>query len=272
MIMVKSSVQTALVLLLASSLGWAQGPGNSGQPPAHQGASAGSPDAALTELLTQLQALAQQSDRDLAGLRIEKWKADATNKQQAQENAAAIHRNLANAVPELLQKIQSEPGSVAANFRLYRDLDVLYDAFSALVESAGAFGPAEQYSTLAGDIARLDQLRHQLAERLDQMAGANDAELLRLRARLAASPAKAVPAASKVVVDDNHPAARKKPKSPPPHPRRLSLRDDPRRFAAGYAATYAAPAAGALMRQVSRCVATMAVSLRELPHSSQRRA
>jgi hypothetical protein len=222
---VKPSMWSALVLLLVSSLGWAQTPGNSGastsQPPASQGGPAVSPDAALTDLLTQLQASARESDRDLAGLRIEKWKADATNKQQAQENATAIHRNLANAVPELLQHVQSEPGSLGANFKLYRDLTALYETFSALVESAGAFGPAEQYSPLAGDIARLDRLRHQYAERLEQMCGASDAEMLRLRTQLAAAraPAKAVPPASKIVVDDNHPhpaAKKKKPKSPPP--------------------------------------------------------
>ena len=233
--LVKPSVRTAIILLLASSLGWAQVPGDSGtaggQPSESQGAPATTPDPALSEWLTQLQASAQQSDRDLAGLRIEKWKTDATSKQQAQESAGAIHRNLADAVPELVQQVQSEPGSLAANFKLYRDLNALYDTFSALVESAGAFGPAEQYSPLAGDIARLDQFRHQCADRLDQMSEARDAELLHLRAQLAAASAqtsaKVVPPASKIVVDDNqphpaaHPAAqKKKPKNqvPPPNP------------------------------------------------------
>jgi hypothetical protein len=220
--MVKPSLRIALVLLFTCSLGWAQMPGNSGDTGSHPPASQGAPDAALTELLTQLRDSARQSDHDLAGLRIEKWKADATSKQQAQENAAAIHRNLANAVPELVQHVQSEPGSLAANFKLYRDLNALYDTFSALVETAGAFGPTEQYSPLAADIARLDQLRHQCAERMEQMSGASDAELFRLRTQFAAAAsAKAVPPA-KIVVDDNHPhpAARKKPKKPTtlPHP------------------------------------------------------
>lgn len=232
--MANYSVRTTIVLLLASSLGWAQMPGSSGsaasQPAVSQEAPGAAPDAALTELLTQLQATAQQSDRDLAGLRIEKWKTDSTTRQLAEENASAIHRNLANAVPELLQQVQSNPGSLAANFKLYRDLNALYDTFSALVESAGAFGPAEQYSPLAGDISRLDQLRHDCAERVDQMSAASDAERLKLRTQLAASTAKAsakaVPMVSKIVVDDNHPhpathpvARKKKAKSPPPPPK-----------------------------------------------------
>ncbi len=232
--MVKSWLPNALVLLLLCSPGWAQTPADSGaaagQPPASQGAPAVPPDTALSDLLAQVQAAAQKSDQDLAALHIQKWKADATNRQQAEDNAAAIHRNLANAVPELLQQVRSEPGSLAANFKLYRDLNAVYDTFSALVESAGAFGPADQYSPLASDIARLDQLRHQCAMRLDQMTGASDAELLRLRTQLAAAAARAsakpVPPASRIVVDDNHPhpaahhAAKKKtPKSPPPPPK-----------------------------------------------------
>ena len=146
--MVKSWLPNALVLLLLCSPGWAQTPADSGaaagQPPASQGAPAVPPDTALSDLLAQVQAAAQKSDQDLAALHIQKWKADATNRQQAEDNAAAIHRNLANAVPELLQQVRSEPGSLAANFKLYRDLNAVYDTFSALVESAGAFGPADQ--------------------------------------------------------------------------------------------------------------------------------
>lgn len=221
---VKLLVRSAVVLLLVCSPVWAQAPGNPGAVDPH-------PDADLTELLTQVQAAAEQSDRDLAGLHIQKWKADTANRQQAEENAAAIHRNLTNAVPQLLQQVRSDPGSLAANFKLYRNLNALYDTFSALVESAGAFGPVEQYSPLASDIARLDQLRHQCAERLDRMSGASDAELVRLRAQLASATtrasANAVPPASKIVVDDNHPhpaahppaKKKKKPTSPPPPPK-----------------------------------------------------
>jgi hypothetical protein len=177
----------------------------------------------LNDLLTQLETSARQSDQDLAGLRIQKWKADAANKKQAEDNAAAIRRNLTNAIPALLQEVRAQPGSVAASFKLYRDLNVLYDTFSGLAESAGAFGPAEQYSPLAGDIARLDQLRHQCAERLDKMTAASDAEVIRLRSQLAAATARAAARTAppaKIVVDDNHshpaahPAARKKKKTP----------------------------------------------------------
>jgi len=41
----------------------------------------------------------------------------------------------------LLQRIKASPSSLNANFRLYRNMNALYDTFSALAESAGAFGP-----------------------------------------------------------------------------------------------------------------------------------
>jgi len=177
-----------------------------------------SPDElALRESLIMVQAMAQKSDADVGRLHISKWKADGQNKQQSETNAASIRKNLTTAIPDLLVRVQTEPGSLIANFRLYRNLNALYDSFSALAESAGAFGPEEQYSPLAADIAQLDQLRRQLAQRVDLLATASDAELVRLRAAAkVAKSASAKPTAakstSKIVVDDSHPTPKKKPK------------------------------------------------------------
>ncbi len=204
-------MKIAMLLLLASTATWGQAPGGGGAP------AQGSPtqnqlqDAqTLNQLVSQVRASAEKSDGDVARLRIDKWKADAAGKQQATASAASIRRNLTNAVPDLLQRIQAAPGSLNANFRLYRNMNALYDTFSALVEEAGAFGTKEQYEPLAADVARLDQLRHQVAERVDLLAGANDAELARLRTQIAAAAAGAKPA-PKIVVDDDQ-QAKAKPK------------------------------------------------------------
>lgn len=173
----------------------------------------------LNDLLSRIQASAQRSDEDVSRLRIEKWKTDAANKQQAQASADSIRRNLTNAVPDLLQRMQAAPSSLNANFRLYRNMNALYDTFAALVETTGAFGPKDHYEPLAADIAQLDKLRHELAERVDLLAGSNDAELARLRAQVVAmATAKPTPA-SKIVVDDEKPKpknVKKKPKPPSP--------------------------------------------------------
>lgn len=203
-------MKIAICILLACSPLWAQSAANSAATPS---------DPALTQLLAELQVTALKSDGDIARLRFEKWKADSAAKQQAQATANSIRRNLTAAVPELIQGIQLQPNSLSANFRLYRDMNALYDTFSSLVESAGAFGPAAEYNPLDTDMAQFDQIRHRFAERMDLLAGATDAELLRLRQSAAATPAK--PAVSRVVVDDNQPAAKntknkKKTKTPPP--------------------------------------------------------
>lgn len=179
-----------------------------------------SSDLAVRESLVMVQAMAQKSEADLSRLRIEKWKTDSQSKQQSEANATSIRRNLINAIPDLLTRLQNQPNSLIANFRLYRNLNALYDSFSALAESAGAFGPQEQYASLASDITQLDQLRRQFAERVDMLAGASDAELSRLRSEeKVAKPAPAQPA-TKVVVDDSQPSPKKKAKKkaaePPP--------------------------------------------------------
>jgi hypothetical protein len=208
-------MKIAICLLLVSAA-WAQTPGKTSPTtaqPSTTTASTQPTDAqALTDLLTQIQGSAQQSDQDVARLRVDKWKADAGSKQQAQASSESIRRNLMNAIPDLVQRIRASPSSLNANFRLYRNLNALYDTFSALAESAGAFGPRDQYDPLASDVAQLDRLRHQVAERVDLLAGNNDAELARLRAQLSANASGSKPPA-KIVVDDTQPKTKKKAKS-----------------------------------------------------------
>jgi hypothetical protein len=201
---------TALAVVLGAGIGWAQ-----------TGAGTGAaPDTALNDLLTKLESTAQRSDGDLSRLHCDKWKADSTSRQQAQENASALRRNLENAVPELVKQMRTEPASMTANFKLYRDLDALYEAMSSLAESAGAFAAADQYSPLAEDSEQLDRIRHQLAERVELLSTSDDTELHRLRAQMAAAPSaapsKTAAAPARIVVDDNSKAAaaKKKPKSP----------------------------------------------------------
>jgi len=201
-------MKIALSLLLACLLFTAQ-LANS-QPP--QGAAVAASDPSLNDLLARLRATVEKTDADLQRLRIDKWKADSDNKKQSQSSADSIHRNLVNAVPDLSQAVQAAPSSLLANFRLYRDLNAVYETFYGLVESAGAFGPQADYQALGADLTQLDHARQQLAQRLDLLAGATDSELARLRSRpSAAAPAKnASNSNNRVVVDDTQPAKKKR--------------------------------------------------------------
>lgn len=162
------------------------------------------PDA--TASLGQLNQVIENARVDLARLRVERWKTDAASKRQAEANAESVQRNLASALPAIVQQVRANPGSVGATFKLYRNLNALYDVMSSLTESAGAFGSKEEYQALANDTSNLDTLRRSLADRVETMATYRDNEVAQLqaRARQASSAAAAAPP-KKFVVDDNEP-------------------------------------------------------------------
>lgn len=205
------------ILLICSTV-WAQTSApRTPTAPATASAPATSSNVAIPDasgLTQQVRASAQKANTDVGLLRIDKWKADAASKQQATALADSIRRNLNYAVPDLLQRMQASPSSLNANFRLYRNLNALFDTFSSLVESAGAFGTKEQYDPLAADLSDLDHLRRQMADRMDLLAGANDAELARLRSQAVSTASGTKSASTKVVVNnDDAPKAKKKPKA-----------------------------------------------------------
>ena len=176
-------------------------------PPTMSAAGATASDPALNTLLNQLRDTAMRSESDVARLQIDRWKTDTSTRQQAQSASDSIRRNLNYAVPELIEKLRAAPGSLGANFRLYRNMNALYDTFSLLVANAGAFAAKDAAGALEADLTQIDNLRRQLAERNEQIAVSSDAELARARTRPpAAVPAKAP---TRIVVDDNSAPVRK---------------------------------------------------------------
>lgn len=201
----------------------AAGPGNAGQ----QG---GSPVsyasvAQLNGMLGQLESTSKSTQTDLSKLRIEKWKTDSAMKKQALENVDSIQRNLQGALPEIIGQLRAAPEDVPASFKLYRNLDALYDVLGSVVESTGAFGSRDDLQSLSNDLNSFETTRKQLAERIETLSASKEAEIVRLRTELKTAQA-AIPAAppKKVIVDDTapakKPAAKKKstakPKTPTP--------------------------------------------------------
>src|SRR5438034_654880 len=92
----------------------------------------------LNLLLSQLEQASQQTQLDLAKLRVEKWKTDSDNKRQMQANVESIERNLQSALPEMIGQSRMSPENLTATFRVYRNLTALYDVFAAVAESAVA--------------------------------------------------------------------------------------------------------------------------------------
>lgn len=164
----------------------------------------------LNGLLAQLEATSKSTQADLVKLRIEHWKADNASKKQALAHVDSIQRNLQGALPEIISELRNVPESVTTSFKLYRNLDALYDVLGTVTELAGAFGSKEDVQTLGNDLNSFENTRRQVAERIGTLSEAKEAEIVRLRADLKTAQA-AIPVTppKKVVVDDTE--APKKP-------------------------------------------------------------
>lgn len=157
-------------------------------------------------LLSRIQQETQGLNLDVGNLRVEKWKADPSAKQQASQNVTSIQRNVTAALPELVSSVNAAPQSLAANFKLYRNLNALYDVVASLAESAGAFGKREEYNSLSPHVSALDDLRRSYADSLQQMAANADTSIVVGQRAQAAAAATAQQPPKKVIVDDSEPA------------------------------------------------------------------
>jgi len=160
----------------------------------------------LNTLLAQLEEASQAAQSDLAKMRVEKWKTDSGSKRQAEGNAESIQRNLRSALPEIIAELKASPESLTSTFKLYRNLDALYDVFESVAESAGAFGSRDDFQSLQNDVSAFERLRRSVADRMETLAGAKELEVTRLRAALQSAQANTpTQPPKKIVVDDDAP-------------------------------------------------------------------
>lgn len=162
----------------------------------------------LSSDLDRLQTAASQANVDIAHVRIEKWKADNASKQQAQANADSLQRNLTSALPGLISNVRAAPQDLTAGFKLYRNLNALYDVLSSFAEAAGAFGPRNEYEALAQPLDVIDSVRRNLGDNLEALTVSTQSEMSQLRNQVRVLQQAAVPPApaKKVVVDNSEPA------------------------------------------------------------------
>jgi len=165
----------------------------------------------VSPLLAQIQSAGRTTTADVSLLSIRRWKVASDTRNDAATKAEAIQRNLTTALPTIVAEVQNSPNDFAANFKLYRNLDVLYDVLASLAESVGAFGSKSEFETMAGDLDRIDKVRRALGERLDALSASKDAEIARLQTQLKAAKATTASAQpKKVVVDDDDKKTTKK--------------------------------------------------------------
>ncbi len=198
-------LMTALVMVLApvAAAQDATGAATGAQPPV-----AYASVSELNGILAQLQQTAQSMQSDLGKARIEKWKTDGATKRQTLANVESIQRNLQSALPETIALLNNSPEDLITSFKLYRNLDALYDVFGSVVESAGAFGSKDEFQSLGNDMTGLESARRAFAERMQKLTASKEDELTRLRAQIKTLTAAPPPPPKKIVVDDTEPPAK----------------------------------------------------------------
>ena len=183
-----------------------------------QASQAASPDTKeLNSILADLQQWMLLASRDLTGLRIEKWKTDNAQKMEMEKAVASLQRNLATIVPGPVNDLRKAPDSASKSFKLYHNVNLVYEFLGSVTDAAGSFGREDEYDPLAGDVASLDKLRHRLSQHAEQAAALLETNLQEARtqeAKLEALVEAAAQASAprKVVIED--PAPAKKPKKP----------------------------------------------------------
>jgi hypothetical protein len=160
----------------------------------------------LNGILGQLEQASEATQADLSKLRIEKWKTDSGTKKQTLGNVDSIKRNLQGALPEIVTQLRNSPEDMTASFKIYRNLDALYDVLGNVTESAGAFGSKDEFQSLSNDLSALERSRHSFATRLENLTVSKEAELNQLRTQVRTLQAAVPPPPpKKIVVDDNEP-------------------------------------------------------------------
>ena len=206
------AILVSMLFGMLTSTACAQDSGGSAAPPvAYQSVNE------LNNILGQLHQTSQNLQADLSHTRIERWKTDSGTKRQTVANVDSIQRNLQSALPEIVSQLNNTPEDMGASFKLYRNIDALYDVLGSVAESAGAFGSKDEYQSLSNDLGSLENLRRSLGERIQNLASSKETELARLRNTVKEMQAAPPAPPKKVVVDDTEPPAKKavRKKKPP---------------------------------------------------------
>ena len=218
--MIRSARMALLAILLGIGLHSAAQPAQGGGHSA-SGVAEAAPAGDLAPTLARLERASQATVAALGDMRIDRWKTSADGKRDAERNAQSVVRNLNSALPALIAAARNAPDSTSAAFKLYRNLNALYDVMSGLGESAGAFGSDRDFRALGEQLRVLDDSRTALANRLEARTAQQEADIARLRdsLRAATTPpatqASATPPKKAVVDNGPAPSAARKKKSTP---------------------------------------------------------
>jgi hypothetical protein len=121
-------------------------------------------------------------------LRLDRWKAPNSIRDEAQANINSIQRDVQSTLPALLTTADAAPASAAKALSVYRNVDALYDVTLRVDAAARLAAPPDQMSAIDQALARLDDSRRALGDQLQQTAAAQEGQIVHLQAALKAVP------------------------------------------------------------------------------------
>ncbi|WP_348262428.1 hypothetical protein P8935_21850 [Telmatobacter sp. DSM 110680] len=116
----------------------------------------------------------------VGGLKLDKWKRGSV-RDEAQNNAAAIQRDLEGTLPKLIKDGDTAPGTLSKVLPVSRNVDALYDVLVHLVEGARVSAPGDQVGQLQTAMADLEKARVTLDNQLQQSATVQEKQIVDLR-------------------------------------------------------------------------------------------
>jgi uncharacterized protein YukE len=215
------------ILLFSAVFGLAQAGGTNRPSPAQTPAPV--PPSSLSQapnldaILAEVQQATQSANIHITQLRIDRWKADSAGKAELQHVADSLHKNITNAVPDLIGEVRSSHGSVSSTFRLYHNINVVFEYLGQLTDGAGSAGKQEEYDPLNRDLTALDKARQHLSAYIEQAAASLENKV-RTSVAVATPAPTPQPAPKKIIVDDDTPhkkpatTQKQKTSAPPPKP------------------------------------------------------
>jgi hypothetical protein len=125
----------------------------------------------LNTALISLDRISQATQSDIANLQVEKWKSgwkagflkDGSHKEQAQQSATSLQRNLKYALPELIHNVQNSRGSMSTTFKLYDDVSLVCEALDSLINATEAAGKKNEAASLVDDYSAMTRVRRSLS-------------------------------------------------------------------------------------------------------------
>jgi hypothetical protein len=130
----------------------------------------------LSTALIDLERISQATQNDIANLQVDKWKSGwrtgflkgNSHKEQAQQAARSLQRNLSGALPGLIRDVQTSRGSVSATFKLYDDVSLVVEAVDSLITASEAAGKKSDTAPLVDDYSALTRIRRSLSAYIQQ--------------------------------------------------------------------------------------------------------